>query len=106
MAELPKLSASIRRLQTLRWAVLLSEHGFTGDHFKWHESKERRREAAKPSLSLAPPPPATLRDRSRGTVTYYGSRGEPISYDQWKQEQMAAWASRENDPRSEERRVG
>ena len=97
MAELPKLSESLRRLHALRWKDLIKRHGFTGGHFKWHESRVRRHEAAKPAFSLAPPPPAPLR-HSGHSVTYFGSRGEPVSYENWRRQQIAAWTARENDP--------
>ena len=97
MAELPRLSESIRRLHALRWKDLIKRHGFTGGHFKWHESRVRRHEAAKPAFSLAPPPPTPLHHPGH-SVTFFGSQGEPVSYENWRRQQMAAWAARENDP--------
>ena len=99
MADLPGLSESIRRLHALRWKDLINRCGFTGDHFKWHASRDRRHEAAKPAFSLAPPPLTPLRSGSSiGLVTFYGSQGEPLAYEDWHQREMAAWAARENDP--------
>ena len=74
MAKLPKLPETMRRLHTLRWQKLIKEHGFNGEHIRWHESQDRRREAAKPAFSLKPPPPPVL-GRSGGSVTYLGSHG-------------------------------
>ena len=99
MSELPTLPDRVQRLHALRWKALLKERGFTGEHLQWHASRERRREAAKPLFSLKPPPPDALPGPPRRSMKYYGSKGELISYDQWKREQMEAWAVRENDPK-------
>jgi hypothetical protein len=98
--ELPKLAERFVRLHRLRFKKLIEKHGFGGDHLKWHESRDRRRAAARPRYSLTPPPP---RDLSSGRwsdgVTYYGSDGKPIPFEAWKEQQMAAWAAREGDPK-------
>ena len=99
MIELPKLSESIVRLHALRWNELIKSHGFTGDHLKWHQLRDRRHEAARPACGLAPPPPTSVGSgRLRSTVAYYGAQGEPISHAEWRQKQLAAWAARESDP--------
>ena len=97
MAELHKLSERLRRLHALRWKDLIKRHGFTGGHFKWHDSRVKRHEAAKPPFSLAPPPPTPLR-HSGPSVILLGSQGEPVSYENWRRQQMAAWTARENEP--------
>jgi hypothetical protein len=97
MAELPRLPKSLHRLQAVRWKELIKSYGFTGDHFKWHESHVRRREAAKPAGSLAPPPPSPLRG-SGNSVTHLGRQGEQVSYENWRRQQMEDWAVRESDP--------
>src|SRR5271165_3227871 len=96
MAELPGLSESIRRLHALRWKDLINRYGFTGDHFKWHASRDRRHRAAKPAFRLAPPPPPL--HHPGHSVTFFGSQGEPLPYEEWHRREMAAWAARENDP--------
>jgi len=99
MAELPKLSERTSRLHVLRWDDHIKRHGFNGDHLKWHESGDRRRRAARPAFSLAPPPPPILHaGSSSGRVTFCGSQGEPLTYEEWHRREMAAWAARENDP--------
>ena len=45
------------------------------------------------------PTPDALPGPPRRSMKYYGSKGELIPYDQWKREQMEAWAVRENDPK-------
>jgi hypothetical protein len=100
VSGLPRLSEQVRRRHTLRWAILRKEHGFTGEHLKWHESQQRRRRVAKPVFSLAPAPIDALPGHPRSSGSYPGEQGELISYDQWKREQLAAWAVRENDPRT------
>ena len=97
MAELSRLSESARRLHALRWKDLIKRHGFTGGNLKWHESRVRRHEAAKPAFSLKPPPPEPLR-HSGPSVTFFGSQGEPLTYEEWHRREVAAWAARENDP--------
>jgi len=98
MMELPKLPERIVRLHALRWNHLITSHGFTDDHLKWHQSQDRRHRAARPRASLAPPPPIDVSDRHPSRVAYHGDQGEPISYDAWLKKQLAAWAARENDP--------
>ncbi|MGA3075669.1 MAG: hypothetical protein ABSG56_18445 [Bryobacteraceae bacterium] len=99
MSEFPTLPDRVQRLHALRWKALLKERGFTSEHLQWHASRDRRREAAKPLFSLKPPPPDVLPGPPRRSMKYYGSKGELISYDQWKRGQMEAWAVRENDPK-------
>src|SRR5260370_40394846 len=82
MAELPKLSESLRRRQALRWKDLIKRSGFTGGRFKWHKSPVRRRAAAKAAFSLTPPPVPS--PHSEHSVTVFGSLGEPMSYETWR----------------------
>lgn len=98
MMDLPKLSERVVRLHALRWNELVKLSGFTGDHLKWHLSQDRRHRAARPRISLAPPPPINVSDRHRSRIEYHEAQGEPISYDEWLKKQLAAWAARENDP--------
>jgi hypothetical protein len=95
--ELPKLPERIARLHVLRWYHLIKSHGFTDDHLKWHQSQNRRHKA-RPTASLAPPPPIAVSDRYPSRVEHYGSQGEPIAYDAWLKKHMAACAARQNDP--------
>jgi hypothetical protein len=95
MAELPELPARIRRLHALRRNELLEKLGFAGDHLKWHESPAKRRAAAQPRHSLLPPP--TMAAGRAGRVTHRVN-GEEVSYNEWKEHQMAEWAARESDP--------
>jgi len=97
MEKLPELPERILRLHKLRWNELIDTHRFTGDHLKWHESRERRRQAAKPQFSLAPPPPTPL-GRTPSRETFYGTDGQPVPYGEWREQQMVAWAARENQP--------
>jgi hypothetical protein len=100
MIELPKLPERIARLHVLRWNALIKSHGFIGDHLEWHESRDRCHRAAKPAFSLLPPPTASLDPRSfSGRAKFYDAQGEEISYEEWKQKQLAAWAARETDPK-------
>jgi len=93
MIELPKLSERIVRLHALRWNDLIKAHGFTGEHFQWHQSHEKRHKAAKPRYSLAPPPPTDVsRDRFPQTRDFRGDQGD------WRKKQLEAWAARESDP--------
>ena len=91
MTEIPSLPNGIQRKLDLQWQNLIEASGFTGDHLTWHESKHRRRQAARPPFSLAPPPPG---DR----VTYYGKQGEPTPYSKWREQQEEAWEARQQDP--------
>jgi hypothetical protein len=93
MTELPELPERLRRLHLLRWNDLIDKRRFTGEHLRWHESRDQRRQAAKPKYSLLPPP-TSLRG---GSVTFYGPNGEPVPYETWHRNQMAAWAARESD---------
>jgi hypothetical protein len=98
MAELPTLTERIVRLHRLRWNELIEKHGFTGAHLKWQESAERRRQAARPKISLAPPPPTLISDRRPRRPSPYRKDGQPVPYETWLEQQMAAWALRESDP--------
>lgn len=98
MAELPKLPERTIRLQILRWNALIETHGFTGAHFEWHQSSGLRHEAARPLYSLAPPPATQVGDRTDRRTTLHGKLGQPVSYEGWLGEQMAAWHLRESDP--------
>ncbi len=95
MAELPKLPERILRLHSLRWNELIEKHGFTGDHLKWHESRVRRRTAARPRFSLAPPPLVT--EGTRSETTLYGTDRQPVPHEKWLEQQMEAWVRRESD---------
>src|SRR5580698_2187391 len=97
MAE-PKLPPRILRLHSLWWHELIEKYGFTGEHLKWHESPDRRRKAARPRSSLAPPPPTEINDRTPSETTLYGTDGQPITYEKWREQQMATWVARESDP--------
>ena len=92
--KVPELPSHIRRLHLLRWNDLIDKGGFTGVHLAWHECPNRRRQAAKPTYSLLPPPS----DLKGGRVEFRGAEGESIPYGKWYQNQMAAWRARENDP--------
>jgi hypothetical protein len=98
MAEQPKLPAGILRLHSLRWNELIEKDGFTGEHLKWHESPDRRRQAARPRFSLAPPPATDIRDRMPSKRTHDGTDGQPVPYEKWLEQQMAEWVARESDP--------
>lgn len=101
MAELPRLSPSIVRLHQLRWNDLIKKYGFTGEHLKWHECRDRRHAASKPpNDSLLPPPSSTVGfDRhNHGGSVHYVIGGRSVSFDEWKRHQMEAWAARENNP--------
>src|ERR1051326_1033845 len=91
MTDLPQLPEPIRRLQAVRWRVLLEKYGFDKDYLKWHESPYRRHQVARPNFSLAPPPPG-------GRQTFFDPQGKPISYDAWLQQQRETWLARESDP--------
>src|SRR5262245_32603660 len=96
MAELPK---HILRLHTVRWKELTEKHGFTGDHLTWHQSRDRRHQAARPRYSLAPPPIRMLNSNEPySKVTHLGRNGEPVSYEEWRKIEEANWISRESDP--------
>jgi hypothetical protein len=98
MTDLPKLSARIVRLHTLRWKELVELRGFTGDHLHWYLSQDRRHRAARPRVSLTPPPPISVSDRHGSRTEYHGAQGERISHDEFLKLQLAAWAARENKP--------
>ena len=99
MAEAPELSAPMQRLHGLRFLDLIELHGFPGEHPKWHESPTRRRAAAKPTVSLLPPPLESVSiGNRRSPVTYHGEHGQLISWSEWRDLQMAAWAARESNP--------
>jgi len=92
MAELTQLPERIRRLQVLRWDELLEKHGFTGAHLEWHESPVRRREAARPRHTLAPPPATDL-----NTGTFSGILSG--THEKMLERAMAEWVLRESDPK-------
>jgi len=96
-SPLPILPARVRRLHQLKWTTLCAKLGFAGEHIKWHDSTERRRQAARPQVSLSPPPANLASNRHHSLHTYYGREGEEISFEKWKQLQMADWAARQND---------
>lgn len=98
MAGLPKLPEPIRRLQMLRWDELIEKHGFTGAHLEWHESPVRRREAARPRHTLAPPPATSL---NAGTFSgiLSGTDGKPVLHEKMLERTMAEWVVRESDPK-------
>jgi hypothetical protein len=98
MAELPKLPEPLLRLHRLRWNELLEKHGFTGAHLKWHESPVRRREAARPRYTLAPPPATSLNDGTSSGILY-GTDGEPVLHEIMLERTMADWVVRESDPK-------
>jgi uncharacterized protein YukE len=78
---------------------LIEIHGFTGEHLNWHESPTWRRAAAKPTISLLPPPLESVSvSHRRSPVKYYGEHGQPISWTEWRELQMAAWTARESNP--------
>src|SRR2546425_6161240 len=97
MAELPKLPERVLRLHALRWNELIEKHGFPGEHFKWRESRDRRRQAARTLFNLAPPP-LTRVGRTPSRTTFYGTDGQPVPHDKRREQQMAAWAARESNP--------
>src|SRR3954468_1551552 len=99
MAELPKLPPNILRLHSLRWDQLLEKEGFTGEHLRWHASRERRRQAARPRYSLAPPPARLVTDTTSGRRILYGTDGERAPYQKWREQEMEAWVLREDDPK-------
>jgi hypothetical protein len=98
MAEVPELSDRIRRLHALRWKGLVEKYGFNGEHLTWHESPARRRQAARPRFSLAAPPLTRIDDRTSNRMIFYGADGQPVPYEKWREQQMAAWKARESDP--------
>ena len=96
MADLPE---RILRLHALRWKDLIERHGFTGAHLVWHESKERRHDAARPLYSLAPPPPRILNSNTpHSSVTHFGRNRETVAYEEWRKIQEEDWITRESDP--------
>jgi hypothetical protein len=99
LAGLPELPKHIQRLHALRWKKLIEEYGFSGDHLKWHESRDRRHRAAKPRYTLAPPLSwqASVR-HSHSDGTFPGPSGERITYKEWHENELAAWVAREDDP--------
>lgn len=99
MAELPKLPESAGRLLDLRWRELVRQRGFTGEHLTWHDSPERRRNVARPKVSLAPPPRTRLHDPfSRPPTIYKDAHGKPVSYEVWRERQLSEWAARAESP--------
>ena len=99
MAESSRLPGHTRRLHALQWRALTERLGFTGEHLKWHESPERRRQAARPNISFAPPPATDLNsNRFAQSVQHVGTHGERITHDEWETIQQEAWAARQSDP--------
>ena len=91
MTELREFPKHVARLHVVQWKSLMEKHGFTGDHLAWHNSPQKRHEAARPAYSLLPPPPGSR-------TTFKGKHGENISYQNWLKSQKDAWAARQNDP--------
>jgi hypothetical protein len=91
MSELPDLDEHATWKVNSRWVNRIKECGFGGDHLCWHQCRERRRLAAAPRFSLAPPPPGS-------DVILHGTGGKGISYDKWLKEQREAWRVRQSDP--------
>jgi hypothetical protein len=88
----------MRRLHGLQWRALTEKRGFD-EHLKWHQSPERRHQAARPKTSLAPPPATNLNGNGiTGGGNFHGRNGEQISYEEWVAIQMEDWAARESDP--------
>src|SRR6266704_5650248 len=99
MVEPPQFPEHIRRLHGLQLRALIEKHGFTGEHLKWHESRKRRHQAARPKFSWVPPPATDLGSNSVSQQReYYGRHGEQISYAEWETIQKEDWAARESDP--------
>jgi hypothetical protein len=99
MAEPPRLPQHTRRLHALQWRALTERLGFIGGHLKWHESPERRHQAARPNVSFAPPPATDLSRHSvKQAAQHFGRKGEEISHDEWVKIQQEDWIFRESDP--------
>lgn len=98
MAGPPQLPEQMRRLHFLLWRALTEKLDF-GEHLQWHASPIRRHEAARPKVSLAPPPATNLQsNRIAEQHSFQGRHGEQISYEDWVTIQKDDWADRECDP--------